>query len=183
MSIRTSGVTSSARLAAKTPFYYGWVVVALGALTMFFTTPGQSDAFAMFIDSFVADLGMNRAYILSIYSGATLFAGGVMFLVGRLVDRIGAKWVAILAAAILGVACMVLSFAISPVVLFGGIFLARFAGKGSMDLAASTLAPQWFIKRRAFTIMLVGLGGTLGGAVFPLLINCLLYTSPSPRDS
>lgn len=176
MTVPTSGLPRKDGLANKTPFYYGWVVVALGALTMFFTTPGQSDAFAMFMDSFVADLGMSRSYLSSIYSAATLVAGGAMFLVGRLVDRIGAKWVAILAATILGLACMTLSFAFSPVVLFGGIFLARFAGKGSMDLAASTLAPQWFIQRRAFTIMLVGLGGTLGGAVFPLLINFLIQS-------
>ncbi|MEM7129136.1 MAG: MFS transporter [Chloroflexota bacterium] len=162
--------------ATKTPFYYGWVVVAMGALTMFFTTPGQSDAFGMFMDSFVEDLGWNRGFVSSIYSGATLLSGFMMFFVGRLVDRIGAKWVAILAAALLGIACMVLSFVVSPIMLFGGFFLARFSGKGSMDLAASTLAPQWFIKRRAFSIMLVGLGGTLGGAAFPLFINFLINT-------
>ncbi len=161
-------------LAAKTPFFYGWVVVAIGSLTMFFTTPGQSDAFAMFMDSFVNDFGWSRTYVSSIYAWATLLSGGCMFFVGRLVDRVGAKWVAILAAAILGGACVLLSFVISPVMLFGGFFLARFAGKGSMDLAASTLAPQWFIKHRAFSIMLVGLGGTLGGAAFPLLINYLI---------
>lgn len=166
--------TLSTSLVDQTPFFYGWVVVAIGSLTMFFTTPGQSDAFAMFVNSFVDEFGWSRTFVSSIYSGATLLSGFAMFLVGRLVDRIGAKWVAILAAAILGVACMLLSFVVSPIMLFGGFFLARFAGKGSMDLAASTLAPQWFIKRRAFSIMLVGLGGTLGGAVFPLLINYLI---------
>lgn len=71
---------------------------------------------------------------------------------------------------------MLLSFVVSPLMLFSGFFLARFAGKGAMDLSASTLAPQWFIKRRAFSIMLVGLGGTVGGAVFPLLLNYLIGT-------
>lgn len=170
----TNQSTSRARWATKTPFYYGWVVVVIGSLTMFFTTPGQSDAFALFMNSFVDEFGWNRTFVSSLYSGATLLSGGCMFFVGRLVDRFGPKWVAILAAAILGGACVLLSFVVSPLMLFGGFFLARFAGKGSMDLAASTLAPQWFIKRRAFSIMMVGLGGTLGGAVFPLLINYLI---------
>lgn len=175
MAIRATNQSSPrSGWAARTPFYYGWIVVFIGSLTMFFTTPGQSDAFALFMDSFVEEFGWNRTFVSSLYSGATLLSGGCMFFVGRLVDRIGAKWVAILAAAILGGACVLLSFVISPIMLFGGFFLARFAGKGSMDLAASTLAPQWFIKRRAFSIMLVGLGGTLGGAVFPLVINYLI---------
>jgi MFS family permease len=60
--------------------------------------------------------------------------------------------------------------------LFMGILLARFSGKGSLDLSASTLAPQWFIERRAFSIMLVGLGGTAGGVIFPLLNTYLINT-------
>lgn len=162
--------------ATRTPFFYGWVVVALGALSMFFTTPGQSDSFAMFMDSFVEEFGWNRTFVSSLYSIATLLSGCLMFLVGRIVDRIGAKWVAILAATILGIACLLLSFVVSPAVLFTGFFLARFAGKGALELSASTLAPQWFIKRRALAIMLVGLGGTAGGVVFPLLNAYLINT-------
>ena len=160
----------------KTPFFYGWVVVAMGAFSMFSTTPGQSDSFAIFMDSFVEEFGWNRTFISSLYSAATLLSGCLMFFVGRIVDRVGAKWVAILAAAILGIACLLLSVVVSPVMLFGGFFLARFAGKGALDLSASTLAPQWFIKRRAFSIMLVGLGGTAGGAVFPILNTYLINT-------
>ena len=127
--------------AAKTPFFYGWVVVAIGALAMFATTPGQSDSFAMFMNSFVDEFGWSRTYLSSLYAAATLLAGGLMLFVGRIVDRVGAKWVAIAAAAILGIACVLLSAVISPVMLFGGFFLARFAGKGALDLSASTLAP------------------------------------------
>jgi MFS family permease len=149
--------------AANTPFNYGWVIVGVAALSMF-------------MDSFVDEFGWNRTYVSSIYAAATLAAGLLMFFVGRIVDRSGARWVAIAAAAILGIACVILSTVISPVMLFGGFFLARFAGKGALDLSASTLAPQWFIKRRAFSIMLVGLGGTAGGVVFPLLNAYLINT-------
>lgn len=97
-----------------------------------------------------------------------------MFLVGRVVDRYGTKLVAVLGAIFLGVACMVLSYVMSPATLFVGFFLARFAGKGSLELSSGTMAPQWFISRRAFAIMLVGLGGTLGGVLFPLLNSYLI---------
>lgn len=100
----------------------------------------------------------------------------MMFFAGRVVDRIGAKWGVMLSAGILGIACLLLSAVVSPLMLFMGFVLARFAGKGSLDLAASTLAPQWFIKRRALSIMLVSLGGTAGGVIFPLLNTYLITT-------
>jgi len=160
----------------KLPFYYGWVIVFLGAFTMFSTTPGQSDSFALFMNSFVAEFGWSRTFVSSLYSGATVLSGILMFFVGRLVDRFGSKLVAVLSAIVLGAACLLLSTVISPVMLFAGFFLARLTGKGALDLSSKMLAPNWFISRRAFAIMLVGLGGTLGGVLFPLLNNYLIVT-------
>jgi MFS family permease len=143
---------------------------------MFFTTPGQSDSFSFYMNSFIEEFGWSRTLVSSLYSAATLLSGCLMFFVGRLVDRIGSKWVAILAAILLGIACLLTSYVMSPVMLFLGFFLARFSGKGALELSASTLAPQWFLTRRALAIMLVGLGGTAGGIVFPLLNTYLITT-------
>lgn len=160
----------------KAPFFYGWVIVFIGAFSMFFTTPGQSDSFSFFMDSFVEEFGWSRTFVSSLYSASTLLSGCLMFYVGRLVDRFGTKKIAVLSAITLGIACMMLSFVMTPFMLFAGFFLARFAGKGALDLSTSTLAPQWFIKRRALAIMLVGLGGTAGAVVFPLLNTYLINT-------
>ncbi len=160
----------------KLPFYYGWVIVCLSAFTMFSTTPGQSDSFALFMNSFVNEFGWSRTFVSSLYSGATVLSGVLMFFVGRLVDCLGSKFVAVLSAIVLGAACLLLSIVISPVMLFAGFFFARLTGKGALDLSSKTLAPNWFISRRAFAIMLVGLGGTLGGILFPLLNNYLIVT-------
>jgi MFS family permease len=143
---------------------------------MFFTTPGQSDTFSIFMNSFIEDLGRSRTAVSSLFSIATLLAGACMFLVGRFIDRFGSKRIAILSAAILGVACFINSIATNQIVLFLGFFLGRFAGKGALSLSAETVAPQWFDRRRAFAIMLVSLGGTAGGSIFPLLNNHLIQT-------
>ena len=160
----------------RLPFFYGWVVVFLGAFTLFSTTPGQSDSFSLFMNSFIETFGWSRTFVSSLYSTATLASGVLMFLIGRLIDRVGSKAVAILSAVVLGTACMLLSFVMSPVMLFAGFFLARLSGKGALDLTSRTFAPQWFLSRRAFAVMLVGLGGALGGMIFPLLNNYLIVT-------
>jgi len=160
----------------KLPFFYGWVIVFLGAFSMFSTTPGQSDSFGIFFNSFVNEFEWSRTCVSSLYAAATLSSGIFMFFVGRLIDRLGSRFMAILSAATLGVACMLLSFVVSPAMLFSGFFLARLTGKGALDLSTKTLAPNWFLSRRAMAIMFVGLGGTLGGMVFPLLNTFLIQT-------
>ena len=54
---------------------------------MFATTPGQSDSFSIFMDSFVLEFGWSRTYISSLFSAATLLSGCLMFFVGRIVDK------------------------------------------------------------------------------------------------
>ncbi len=141
---------------------------------MFFTTPGQSDSFALFMDSFINEFGLSRTRVSALYSIATLASGCCMFFVGRLVDRFGSRMTSLSAGVLLGLACLILSLVFTPAMLFLGFFLARFAGKGALDLSARTVAPQWFSRKRAFAIMLVGLGGTAGGVAFPLLNSSLI---------
>ena len=160
--------------ASKTPFFYGWIAVSIGSLSMFFTTPGQSDSFSLFMDSFIAEFGWSRTTVSTLYSIATLLSGCCMFFVGRLVDRFGSRTTSLAAAALLGIACLINSFVYTPTMLFLGFFLARFSGKGALELSAHTVAPHWFERKRALAIMLVGLGGTAGGVVFPLLNNFLI---------
>lgn len=170
------------RNLTKLPFYYGWVAVAVGALTMFFTTPGQSDTFGIFFNSFIDDLGWSRTMVSSIYSMATLISGCLMFFYGRLIDRFGSRKSALFSAALLGAACIVNSLVYTPAMLFLGFFFSRLAGKGALDLTGSTVAPQWFERKRALAIMLVSFGGTLGGIVFPLL-NTFLINSYGWRQA
>lgn len=150
--------------------------MGIGAFTMFCTTPGQSDTFSMFMNSFIEDLGYSRTIVSSLFSMATLLAGACMFFVGRFIDRFGAKPTALFAATLLGAACFINSIAASQLILFLGFFIARFSGKGALSLSAETVAPQWFERRRAFAIMLVSLGGTAGGSLFPLINNYLIQS-------
>jgi MFS family permease len=80
------------------------------------------------------------------------------------------------AGLLLAVACLWSSFVMSPIMLFIGFFLGRFAGQGTLSLSADTLAPRWFVKRRALAVMLTGIGYAVSNAVFPLLNNYMINT-------
>jgi MFS family permease len=170
---KASGI-QKARLPIKTPFFYGWLMVGISGLGIFFSGPGQTYSNAVFIESYVRDLSMDRTSISSIYSAATLASGLLLFIMGRLVDRYGRRVMFTSAALLLGAACWFNSLVTGPIMLFIGFFLIRYFGQGSLTLIPNTLVSQWFGKYRGRAISFASLGGLLGAASFPFVLNILI---------
>ncbi|WP_422124277.1 MFS transporter [Planococcus sp. X10-3] len=150
-------------------YYYGWVIVAVAALSFFFSGPGQTFSNAIFIDYYIEEFGWSRSTVSGIYSAATLLAGFLLFVVGRLIDSQGARKVSIVVSILLGITCLFNGLVINVFMLFIGFFFVRLLGQGSMSLVSNSLVPQWFIKRRGRALSLAALGAMVGSAVFPLL--------------
>ena len=150
-------------------FHYGWVIVAIAALSQFFSGPGQTYSNSIFIDYYIEDFGWSRSTVSGIYSAATLTAGFLLFFVGRLIDRNGSRKMAVIVSVLLAVACLFNSFVTSMVMLFIGFFFIRLLGQGSMALISNSLIPQWFVKKRGRALSIAAIGGLVSSAAFPLL--------------
>lgn len=159
--------TSASRIPFSPPFFYGWVIVFIAALGLFFSGPGQTYSISVFIDSYIQEFGWSRSLVSTIYSVATLVAGFLLFIVGRYVDRYGQRRMTVTIALLLGLACLWNSFVMGPIMLFIGFFLLRLLGQGSMTLLPGTLVPQWFIKRRGRALSLMAVGGFVSSAALP----------------
>jgi MFS family permease len=161
-------------------FYYGWVIVAVGALTLFFSGPGQTYSVSVFIDYYIARYGWSRTAISTFYSIATLFSGLAMPLVGRMIDQRGHRksliWISILFAA----SCVWMSFISAPWMIFIGFMLIRLFGQGSMSLIPAVLVPQWFIQKRGRALSFATIGGVMGFAFMPPLNNMLVESFGAP---
>jgi MFS family permease len=160
---------TSSKLPVNTPFYYGWIIVFIAALGLFFSGPGQTFSISVFIDYYIHDFGWSRSLVSGLYSLATLIAGLFLFLVGRYIDRFGQRRITVVIALLLAFACIWNSFIAGPIMLFIGFFMLRLFGQGSMSLIPSTLVAQWFVKKRGRALGLMVIGGFLGSAVFPPL--------------
>ena len=150
-------------------FYYGWVIVSISALGIFFSGPGQTYSNSIFIDHYIADFGWSRSLVSSIYSGATFIAGMLMMAVGRLVDRFGQRIMMVSVGTLLAIACFWNSIVFTPIMLFIGFFAIRLFGQGSMTLVPNTLVPQWFIKKRGRAMSLMMIGGFAGATFIPVI--------------
>ncbi|OIJ12886.1 MFS transporter [Anaerobacillus arseniciselenatis] len=159
----------SDRVIERTPFYYGWVIVFMGALGVFLSGPGQTYSVSIFIDAYIEEFGWSRSLISSLYSGATLLSGFLMILMGKLIDVRGQRSMSIFAGAMLGIACLFNSFILGPLMLFIGFFLIRVFGQGLMEMVPNTLIPRWFVKKRGKAIAFMEVGGFLSSAALPPL--------------
>ncbi len=158
----------------QSKFFYGWVVLAIGALGMFASGPGQSHTFSVFVGPISKDLGITATEIASAYGGATLFAAVCLPLMGRLIDRHGARYMMTIIALFLGCACIAFGMSTGIIWLSIGYASLRFFGQGSLMMGSVNIVSQWFAKKRGFAMGLMGLGFTLSMAVHPALAQWLV---------
>ncbi|MBT2285303.1 MFS transporter [Paenibacillus polymyxa] len=158
------------------PFFYGWIIVVISGMGLFFSGPGQTYSISTFINAYIEEFDWSRSLISSLYSVATFLAGMCLFIVGRAVNRWGQRKVMFIVAVILGASCLWNSMAVTPVMLFMGFFMTRLFGQGAMTLVPVTLVSQWFVtyRGRAFSLMTVG---TFAGSAFIPMINTWLITN------
>lgn len=166
----------SKRIAQQQPmqpvqgkFFYGWLITAMAGLGVFFSGPGQTYSVSVFIDSYMKEFSWSSSTVSGVYSIATLCAGSVLFIVGRLVDRYGQRAMSVGIGILFALACFWNSAIAGTVMLFLGFFMIRLFGQGSMTLIPNTLVPQWFVEKRGKALSLMAIGGFLSSALLPLL--------------
>ncbi|MBI4310559.1 MAG: MFS transporter [Chloroflexi bacterium] len=151
-------------LPQRTPFFYGWVVVAVAymANVIAYSAP----VFALFIVPIEQETGWNRTQLALTSTVSTLLGVVITPLFGRLVDRFGAR----LLLAFGGVAAGVGFVAVSQVhnllafyMLYGLTNSALIAGLGTV--VTGTAVSQWFVRMRGRALGFIAMGSSTGGIV------------------
>ncbi|MDP9370461.1 MAG: MFS transporter [Chloroflexota bacterium] len=141
---------------------------------MFFSGPAQTYGVSAFVDPMLADLGWSRSLFSTAYSVGTLASAGALLIVGRQIDRWGNRAVLTVSAIGFGGALFLMSAVGGAVTLLVGFALLRTCGSGVLTLAARTLVPHWFVRRRGRAFSLLGLAGALSLAVVPPVNELLI---------
>jgi MFS family permease len=147
--------------------YYGWVIVIISAISLFFSSPGQTYSISVFNSIYEQELGFTKTMLSTGYSIATTISGFVIIFMGRAIDKHGARKMYIIVTVMLALASLFSSFVTSIYMIYISFFLLRFFGQGSMTLIPNSLVPQWFDKKRAFAISIMVLGSFLGTLFVP----------------
>ncbi|MFD1037077.1 MFS transporter [Virgibacillus byunsanensis] len=156
--------------------YYGWVIVFIAGLGVFFSGPGQTYSNSIFINEYINDFGWSRSEVSSLYSVATLIAGFGMMFVGRYIDKFGQRFMMVLVGILFAAALFFNSIVSSMWMLGIGFFLIRLLGQGSMPLIPNTLVAQWFIKKRGTALSIKTMGSFASASLFPIINIWLINT-------
>ena len=139
------------------------------------TSPGQTYVVSIFIESFIADLGISRSLVSTLYTLGTLVGSFILPIVGYQIDRHGARLVVVLITALFGFACVYMGYVQNAFMLGFGFIALRMLGQGSLGMVCTNIINQWWVRRRGMVMGISGMAGSLislGG--FPNLINWLL---------
>lgn len=139
---------------AGAPFYYGWVILAVGTIGMLASFPGQTAGVSVFTEHLSDATGLSRLELATAYLLGTTSSGLFLPLGGRWIDLVGTRVVAFGATLGLAATITALSF-VGPMgrltglgVMTVGFGFLRFSGQGLLTLSSRTMISQWFDRRR-----------------------------------
>ncbi|OZM75938.1 MFS transporter [Pseudonocardia sp. MH-G8] len=138
------------------------------------TAPGQTAAVSVFIGPLVAELGVSRTLISTAYLIGTVPGSAALPLVGRAMDRRGARPVLLVVGAVFGAVLLALSTVSGLVGLTAGFVGIRFAGQGALTLVATTLVAYHVQRRLGTAIGIVTAVGSAGISLVPIGLEALV---------
>jgi len=156
--------------------YPGWLVVAaafagvmvsFGSLLVF--------TFGIFLKPLSDEFGWSRESISTAFGIAAMTVALFSPLLGRLLDRFGARPVVLVCMTVFGLAFGSLSFLTPSLVhLYGTFFVIGIVGNGTTQMGYSRAVSSWFTDRRGIALALVVCGVGVGSIVFPWLTQRLI---------
>ena len=162
------------RLAHRTPFFYGWVVLGSASSTQIVRNAAASLTIAVFMFPLAEDLGWSRTLIAGAASFGGLAASGASPIVGWLIDRYGARLVLAVSVFILGLSTISLAWATVPIAFYLAYGVGRVIFSSPVQIGASVVASRWFIRMRGRASGVLFLSHSIGMITFPLVASIVI---------
>ena len=153
---------------SKTSIFYGWVIVAAGAIILLFQW-GFHHSYGVFFTELCEEFDWSRATVSGAYS-LSMFRHSIMyFAAGILNDRYGPRLTLAISIIAMSSGYALMSIINAPwqLYIFYGILVGT--GRGFGFLPVTSTVSRWFVKRRgmALGLTVAGVGvGTLALAPF-----------------
>jgi MFS family permease len=135
------------RVLPRGPLYYGWVNLGLAALAMVGTLPGRTQGLGLVTEPLLRDLSIDRLLFAEINLVATLVGSLFCLGIGRLIDRVGSRFVLTAVTLCLGLVVLLMSGARAVGLLLVLITLTRGFGQSALSVASLALVGKWFSRR------------------------------------
>lgn len=170
-----AGSDRAAVVPRRSPIFYGWWIVAAGALISAINGAVYYYGMSVFFTPLLQEFGWTRTALSGAFSISRLEAGVAGPVAGLCIDRWGPRRMMLIGLSLMGVGFILLSRidSIETFYFVFVVFLSLGVGLG-VTPSISASVTGWFIRRRGLALALVlcgyGLGGILA-SVLGYLIN------------
>lgn len=157
--------------------YYGWIVLAVAYLIMFFTA-GVSQAFGVFIKPMTEEFGWDRSTLSLAVSIFAITSAIIPPVAGRAADRFGPRAVLTIGVALNAGGMMLM--ALTPNLAYVYIVYGLIIGIGfgfSGQAAMTALISRWFDRRRGLALSIASTGLGTGQLVLAPLATLIVITA------
>lgn len=161
-------------LAKRLPFFYGWMIIPVGVISLLATSPGQTMMISVFNPSLREALGLSLSQLTAAYMVGTLIAALPQPYLGYWMDRLGIRSMLLIIVGVLGFACIFMAQVQNLVMLLVAFFLLRLFGQGALSLLATNMLPMWFDRRLGVTAGLMGVIQSLILGTIPVGVLALI---------
>ena len=158
-------------LAARFPFYYGWIVLAALCCVGFARQGAAVATLSIFVEPLTREFGWSRTALSGAVSLGGVLAALLSPAIGPLLDRRGSRLVLCTAVLVNGVALTLLSLTPSLLVFYVLFCIARMNWAGPFDLGIYGAVNNWFVERRAQAASLAVLAQMAGLVALPLVVQ------------
>ena len=172
-----SVISLGPRLAHRTPFFYGWVILFSAASTQVVRNAAASLTIAVFIFPLSEEFGWSRALIAGAASFGGLAASFASPVVGWLVDRYGARLVLFSSVLVLGLSTISLAWATVPVAFYLAYGVGRVIFSSPVQIGSSVVVSRWFIRMRGRANGILFGSHSIGLVAFPLIASVVIGVS------
>ena len=174
---------------ARVPFFYGWVIVAIGTLAVIFSIPGQTMGFSVFKEILMQQLGLSEVQLTTAYAIGTILSGFSLPYLGRLFDRIGLRRMCVYSACATALVLFYLSqtrrllgvvpafvgrTAAAFVIITIGFYLIRASAQGVLTMAGRNAIGKWFDYNRGKALAVSGIAVSFAFAIAPQGLNWMI---------
>ncbi len=149
--------------------FYGYWLVLVTFIFLFLTIGCGSFAFSLFVTPLQSELGWGRGEIMAGFTVFFVTMGIVSPVVGRFVDRYGARLVIPLGAVVMGLGFVIASRVSDLYLFYIGYFVIGTGAAGMGQVPSSAVVSHWFKRRRGTAIGFMAAGVGAGGLIAPFI--------------
>jgi sugar phosphate permease len=156
--------------------FYGWYIVAACFVVNFIVFGISVNTFTVYVKPIEAEMGWSRKAISAAMSLAPVAMGIASPFVGRLIDRIGARFVMAAGALIVGVGSLLLAKTQSLPYFYAVYTVAGVGQAGATLIPISLVISNWFEVKRGRALGVVMTGTGLGAMVMVPVTTWIVVT-------